>query len=140
MSHAKGAKPRRMQRSLPFPLRASRVLPCELSVQGGDNISREEHEVAKDVFPPHNWNPSRLPRDFSVQGENNVSRETANERGNISDRTAKEGPRTLRRGRPAALVVARSRFELLSQGPEPCMIDRYTTGLFGSKMLFVGPN
>ena len=64
----------------------------------------------------------------------------ANERGNVSDRTAKEGPRTLRRGRPAALVVARSRFELLSQGPEPCMIDRYTTGLFGSKMLFVGPN
>ena len=64
----------------------------------------------------------------------------AKERGNISDRTAKEGSRTLRRGRPAALVVARSRFELLSQGPEPCMIDRYTTGLFGSKMLFVGPN
>ena len=81
-----------------------------------------------------------LPRDFSVQGENNVSRETVKERGNTSDRTEKEGSHTLGRGRPAALVVARSRFELLSQGPEPCMIDRYTTGLFGSKMLFVGPN
>ena len=136
MSHAKGAKPRRMQRSLPFPLRASRVLPCELSVQGGDNISREEHEVAKDVFPPHNWNPSRLPRDFSVQGENNVSRETAKERGVSGDRTAKKATHP----RARISVVARSRFELLSQGPEPCMIDRYTTGLFGSKMLFVGPN
>ena len=56
----------------PFALFAASREP---SVQGGDNISREEHEVAKDVFPPHNWNPSRLPRDFSVQGENNVSRE-----------------------------------------------------------------
>ena len=37
-------------------------------------------------------------------------------------------------------VVARSRFELLSQGPEPCMIDLYTTGLFGSKILIVSPN
>ena len=25
--------------------------------------------------------------------------------------------------------IARSRFELLSQGPEPCMIDLYTIGL-----------
>jgi hypothetical protein len=36
--------------------------------------------------------------------------------------------------------VARSRFELLSRDPESHMIDRYTTGLLGSKMLFVNLN
>jgi hypothetical protein len=29
----------------------------------------------------------------------------------------------------AVLVVARERFELSSAGPEPTMLDRYTTGL-----------
>jgi hypothetical protein len=29
-------------------------------------------------------------------------------------------------------MIARSRFELLSQGPEPCMIDLYTIGLRAS--------
>ena len=48
--------------------------------------------------------------------------------------------RYCKKGSTLRWVVARSRFELLSRDPESRMIDRYTTGLLGSKMLFVNPN